>query len=45
MKSSVFDPENGQDDGVTIEGHEVGNEGNYTDFGWDNAGTSESNAW
>ena len=45
MKSSVFDPENNQDDGVIIKGHEVGNEGDYTDLGWDNAGTSESNAW
>lgn len=35
MTASVFDPENGQDDGVSIEGHEVGNTGDYTDIGWD----------
>lgn len=35
MTASVFDPENGQDDGVSIEGHEVGNIGDYTDIGWD----------
>lgn len=36
MTASIFDPENNQDDGVTIEGHEVGNTGDYTDIGWDN---------
>lgn len=35
MSASVFDPENQQDDGVSIEGHEVGNTGDYTDIGWD----------
>ena len=35
MKASVFDPENNQDKGVSIEGHEVGNEGDYTGLGWD----------
>ena len=35
MTASVFDPDNGQDDGVSIEGHEVGNTGDYTDIGWD----------
>ena len=39
MKASVFDPENNQDDGVSIEGHEVGNTGDYTDLGWDNGST------
>lgn len=38
MNASVFDPENQQDDGVKIEGHEVGNTGDYTDLGWDNDG-------
>ena len=38
MNASVFDPQNGQDDGVSIEGHEVGNTGDYTDIGWDNDG-------
>lgn len=33
MAASVFDPENRQDDGVSIEGHEVGNEGVYSS--WD----------
>ena len=40
MKASVFDPENNQDDGVSITGHEVGNEGDYTSLGWDNVGTN-----
>lgn len=38
MNASVFDPDNGQDDGVSIEGHEVGNTGDYTDIGWDSDG-------
>ena len=36
MTASIFDEENNQDDGVTIEGHEVGNTGDYTQIGWDN---------
>lgn len=43
--ASVFDPENGQDNGVSIEGHEVGNTGDYTDIGWDNQGKSKNSAW
>lgn len=35
MSASIFDDENNQDDGVSIDGHEVGNTGNYTDIGWD----------
>lgn len=31
MKASVFDPEDGHDEGVSIEGHEFGNSGNYFD--------------
>lgn len=31
MKASVFDPEDGYDKGVTIEGHGFGNSGNYFD--------------
>lgn len=31
MKASVFDPEDGHDKGVTIEGHGFGNSGNYFD--------------
>lgn len=40
--ASVFDSENGQDDGVSIKGHEVGNTGDYTNIGWDN---QENSAW
>lgn len=35
MKASIFEAENQQDDGVSIEGHEVGNTGDYTEVGWD----------
>lgn len=42
MKASVFDPENNQDDGVTITGHEVGNTGDYSNIGWDGDGTTNS---
>lgn len=45
MTASVFDPENGQDDGVSIEGHEVGNTGDYTDIGWDGQESSRNSAW
>lgn len=31
MKASVFDPEDGHDKGVSIEGHGFGNSGNYFD--------------
>lgn len=43
--ASVFDPENQQDDGVTIEGHEVGNTGDYTNVGWDDQEWSSNSAW
>lgn len=43
--ASVFDPANQQDDGVSIEGHEVGNTGDYTDIGWDNQGRQRDSAW
>ena len=43
MSASVFDPENEQDDGVSIGGHEVGNTGDYTDIGWDNTSTRSLN--
>lgn len=33
--ASIFDPENQQDDGVSIKGHEIGNTGDYTDLDWD----------
>lgn len=35
MSASIFDKDNNQDDGVRIEGHKVGNTGDYTDIGWD----------
>ncbi len=35
MSASIFDDENNQDNGVSIDGHEVGNTGDYTDIGWD----------
>ena len=35
MSASIFDADNDQDDGVRIEGHEVGNTGDYTEKGWD----------
>lgn len=35
MRASVFEPENNQDDGVTITGHEIGNTGDYSNLGWD----------
>lgn len=41
MGGSVFDPEAEHDEGVTIEGHEIGNEGNY----FDNPLGEEWNSW
>lgn len=35
MTASIFEDVNNQDDGVSIEGHEVGNTGDYTEIGWD----------
>lgn len=35
MKASVFDPADGHDKGVSIEGHEFGNSQDFTDTGWD----------
>lgn len=35
MTASIFEDVNNQDDGVSIEGHEVGNTGDYTNIGWD----------
>lgn len=39
MSASIFDDENNQDDGVSIDGHEVGNTGDYTEIGWDFQGS------
>lgn len=35
MKASVFDPEDGHDEGVTIQNHEFGETYDFTDTGWD----------
>ena len=35
MTASIFEEGNDQDKGVSIEGHEVGNTGDYTGLGWD----------
>lgn len=35
MEASIFQEENQQDDGVTIEGHKEGNTGDYSKIGWD----------
>lgn len=40
MKASVFEPENGHDKGVTIEGHGFGNSQNFTGTGWDDDQTT-----
>lgn len=42
MKASVFDPDNNQDDGVSITGHEIGNTGDYSNHGWDGEGNTNS---
>lgn len=42
--ASVFDKENEQDNGISIEGHEVGNTGDYTELGWDNP-IGTQNTW
>lgn len=42
MNASVFDPEDGYDEGVSIEGHAFGNSGNYFD---NNNGTDGWNDW
>lgn len=35
MKASIFEPEDKHDEGVTIQNHEFGESGNFTDDGWD----------
>lgn len=42
MNASVFDPEDGHDEGVSIEGHAFGNSGNYFD---NDNGTDGWNDW
>ena len=41
MTASIFEEENQKDDGVTIEGHEEGNTGDYSGLGWDNSGDTQ----
>ncbi len=45
MTASIFEEVNDQDNGVSIEGHEVGNTGDYTDVGWDDQEWSSNSAW
>lgn len=45
MSASVFDPENEQDDGVSIGNHEVGNTGDYSGIGWDEPSTFGSDSF
>lgn len=40
MKASVFEPENGHDKGVTIEGHGFGESKDFTGTGWDDDQTT-----
>lgn len=40
MKASIFEPEDGHDDGVTIEGHGFGNYQDFTGDGWDDDQTT-----
>lgn len=35
LKASVFEPEDGHDKGVTIEGHGFGESQDFTGTGWD----------
>ena len=37
--ASIFENPEIKDGGVEIEGHEVGNTGDYTTVGWDNTST------
>lgn len=45
MKASVFEPENGHDKGVTIEGHGFGNSQDFTGSGWDDDQSSSSSSF
>ena len=35
MESSIFKEEHNHDNGVSIEGHEIGYTGDYSETGWD----------
>lgn len=45
MKASVFEPEDGHDKGVTIEGHGFGNSQDFTGSGWDDDPSSSSSSF
>lgn len=45
MKASVFEPENGHDKGVTIEGHGFGESQDFTGTGWDGDQLSSSSSF
>lgn len=45
MTASIFEEVNDQDNGVSIEGHEVGSTGDYTTEGWDDQEWSSNSAW
>lgn len=40
LKASIFEPEDGHDKGVTIEGHGFGNSQDFTGTGWDDDQTT-----
>lgn len=45
MKASVFEPEDGHDKGVTIEGHGFGESQDFTGTGWDDDQSSSSSSF
>lgn len=45
MKASVFEPEDGHDKGVTIEGHGFGNSQDFTGSEWDDDQSSSSSSF
>ena len=45
MKASMFEPEDGHDKGVTIEGHGFGNSQDFTGSGWDDDPSSSSSSF
>lgn len=45
MKASVFEPEDGHDKGVSIEGHGFGNSQDFTGSGWDDDQSSSSSSF
>lgn len=43
--ASIFENPEIKDGGVEIEGHEVGNTGDYTDVGWDDTSTFSNDSF